>query len=208
MKFSLKISFALIILIISLSSANRINAYNNGIEDNDFITFGYHLIVDAKTIEFYNENSPRRVLFTKDIVKPIGFYNRLLGMKIGEIKNFDVPASEGFSSDDPKWSYLAGKALHYQNVQIYDVEGVNTETTHKPYVNIVKIIAIILGVISTPFIAYGSYKLYKKLFYKRCSICKKPAVGRCSSCGALYCATCFSNGCPKCGSRKLIRFSR
>ncbi|MHA1303253.1 MAG: hypothetical protein ACTSQE_04660 [Candidatus Heimdallarchaeaceae archaeon] len=185
-------------------------AYDDGLEENDLITYGFHLIVDGKTIEYHDEYTPVRILFNEKNIKPVGLYKRMLGMKLGVPKSFDVPPEEGFDASDPQWGYLAGKTLHYQNVEIYSVEGVDTNTNNNGSgnANILEIIVVILGITGSFVVAFGIYRIYPKIFFKRCSICKARAVGKCSSCHELFCTRCFSNGCPKCKSRTLIRLKK
>jgi len=197
------------ILFFSVIVAIPIQGYDSGLQDNDLVSFGYHLLVDGKTIEYYDSSIPKKTLFNENNIKPIGLYNRMLGMKIGEKRNFDIPPEEGFDVSDPDYGYLAGKLLHYQNVEVYDVQGVSS-TTSPPSGNFdfFKFIIVLSSVGGSLILIYGGVKVYPKLFFKKCSICKKKAIGKCSKCGKNYCIHCFQNGCPSCNGRTLVRFKK
>ncbi|MHA1114586.1 MAG: FKBP-type peptidyl-prolyl cis-trans isomerase [Candidatus Heimdallarchaeum aukensis] len=197
------------ILFLPVIFVTPIHSYDNGIQDNDLVSFGYHLLVDGKTIEYYDSSIPKKILFNENNIKPIGLYTRMLGMKIGEKRNFDVPPEEGFDASDPDYGYLAGKLLHYQNVEIYGVEGVSS-TTSSPSgnFNFLKFIIVLSGIGGSLVLIYCGFKVYPKLFFKKCSICNKKAIGKCSKCGQSYCIHCFRNGCPSCNGRTLVRFKK
>ena len=68
------------------------------------------------------------------------------------------------------------------------------------------ILAVLLGLGGVVAISYYAYRYSPKIFGKRCSTCKKLAIGSCKNCGKKYCERCFSNGCPSCKGRSLVRF--
>jgi hypothetical protein len=185
------------------------------VKDGDLISYGYKMYAMGTLQSTRDESNPvqiriRKINDTYNSINPPGLYDVLIGMKLGQIKtNVIIPPDEGFASDDPTFGFLHGYTLTFNNLRVFEINGIYyTETTpgsNGPFPWLPVVLGI-LGFAGIVFLSYGIYKFSPKIFGKRCSICKKRAVGKCKNCGAIFCVQCFSNGCPNCKSRSLIRF--
>ncbi len=208
--------FVMIIPIITgisiVSTPTLANQYT--IEDGDYIDYGYQMLVDSAIVETRTEANPFQIVIMEDNCVPPGLYIHLIGMNNGEIKtNIIIPPEEGFLPSDPTYGAYSGKAVTFNNLQIYKINGYHyTELPTQPEPRsfvfwILTIGGTILGLAAAVLLIYGGYRYYPKLFGKRCLTCKRSAAGYCKNCGKSFCNTCYSNGCPNCKGRSLIRFS-
>ena len=196
-------------LILALSIASTPTLANKYVvEDGDLLDYGYQLYVDGINVETRTEANPIQVAIRETLIDPPGLYDYLIGMRNGEIKsNIIIPPEEGYSTGP-----YVGKALTFQNLQIYKINGYHyTElpTQPPPKTFVFWLLTIgggILGTAGAVFLIYGGYRFYPKLFGKRCSVCKKSAIGNCKNCGKAFCNNCYAAGCPYCKGRSLIRF--
>ena len=183
------------------------------VEDGDLLSFSYTLTADANIIETYTEANPRRVRIIGETFTPPGLFNALLGMPLGSNKDAIVSPEEGFLPTDIEFAYLAGLTLYYTNLKIFEINGIHytdlptngTEPGSFGYYAI-RVGLGLVGAAAFVGLVFGSYRLYPKVFGKRCAICKTLAIGTCTKCGRKFCERCYSNGCPYCKARTLIRF--
>jgi len=203
--------FFLGLTIVNLSINN--SAALPVVETNDLISIGYRLTASATLVEVYTEEEPLKGRVVEDVFKPIGLYNGILGMELGELKDLIVPPDEGFSEYDPQYGAYAGLTLYYSGLIIYEINGFHvTEIGNgglRPGSFGFYFLRVVLGIVGATafvFMIYGGYKFYPRIFGKRCAVCKTLAIGTCKNCGRVFCERCYSNGCPYCKSRTLIRF--
>ena len=209
MSFDKKTVRIWILVFIFLLQITATKGYSNGLERNDLISYGFRLVVDGHTVEVHTEeNDAIRILFHPDNIKPIGLYDRMIGIKIGIPYNFQIPPEEGFDPSDPEYGAIAGKTLYFYDVEVYEVEGVdpNGNQNNSPNNLLAIILGTVLGIAGLVAVTYLSYRFGPSIFAKRCSVCKSKAVGRCKICEQKFCNSCYSTGCPNCKGRTLIRF--
>jgi len=185
------------------------------VKDGDLIEFGYTLVVDGQIIEKYTSSQPLAKRILPDLIQPPGLYNALIGMTLNQPKDVVVPPEDGFAKDDPQHGDLAGKTLYYYGLEVYSINGKSITDFNTGGSSLasfgyyfVRVLLGLLGVGVAVGLGYGTFLLYKKLFSKRCVVCKKPADGQCKKCGRYFCKTCYAMGCPYCGSRKLVLFKK
>ncbi|MCG3219982.1 MAG: FKBP-type peptidyl-prolyl cis-trans isomerase, partial [Candidatus Heimdallarchaeota archaeon] len=95
------------------------------VKENDLISIGYRLTVSAALVEVYTKQSPFKGQVAIDIIRPIGLYNEVIGMKLGEVRNLIVAPEDGFSEYDPEYGAYAGLTLYYDDLTIFEVNGVH-----------------------------------------------------------------------------------
>ncbi len=183
------------------------------VEDGDMLSFGYTLTANALTVETYTEANPRKTRVFESSFTPPGLFNALLSMPLGTSKKVDVPPEEGFLHTDPNHAELAGLTLYYTNLKVFEINGLfytdlptsGTEPGSFGFYAI-RVGLGLVGAAAFVGLVYGGYRLYPKVFGKKCAICKTLAVGSCTKCGRKFCERCYSNGCPYCKARTLRRF--
>ena len=216
MRRSIKISY-LIILLVTISVIHfdlDATAALPVVEANDLISLGYRLTVSAETVLVYTMENPFKGQVTTDVVRPPGLYFEVIGMELGEVRSLIVSPEDGFSEFDPDYGEYAGYALYYDDLTIFEINGVhitevNTNGGLRPGsfgFYFLRVVLGLIGVTAFVFLIYGGYKLYPRILGKRCAACKTLAVGTCRKCGKTFCERCYSNGCPYCRSRTMIRF--
>jgi hypothetical protein len=208
--------FVLIVpIIVGISIvSNPALADKYAVEDGDYLDYGYQMLVEGSIVETRTEANPFQIVIASDNCVPPGLYEHLIGMYNGQIKtNIIIPPEDGFLPSDPTYGAYAGKAVTFNNLQIYKINGYHyTELPTQPPPKsfgfwLLTIGGSILGVAGAVLLIYGGYRFLPKLLGKRCLTCKKSAVGQCKNCGKAFCNTCYSAGCPNCKGRSLIRFS-
>lgn len=203
------IAFVVFVPMVFLS----VSAYTpeKGVESGEIIEYGYVLRAgeDPQIIEVFSKTQPKKQRVVPDVVRPIGLYERIIGLKLGQIYRLEIPPDEGFSQNDPEYGHLAGKTLYYMDLQIYKVHGYTPsgEESGNSIGSIIITTIIVIGSIAAGgFVSFVIYRSASRVFAKRCKTCKKVAVGKCSNCGRAFCNRCYSSGCPYCKGRKLILF--
>jgi hypothetical protein len=211
LKISCILTIILVVSIIHLSFDS--SAALPKVEENDLISIGYRLTVSAVVVEVYTETNPFKGQVATDVIRPIGLYNGIIGMELGEVRALIVAAADGFSEYDPEYGAYAGFTLYYDDLTIFEINGVHITDVENGGLRpgsfgfyFLRIVLSIVGVAAFVFLVYGGYKLYPKVLGKRCVVCKTLAVGTCRKCGRVFCERCYSNGCPYCKSRTMIRF--
>ncbi|MHA1708051.1 MAG: hypothetical protein ACTSYV_03085 [Candidatus Heimdallarchaeaceae archaeon] len=209
--FIILLSFSTLFLSPSLFPVHAAKVY---VADGDLISFGYHLIANQTTFEIRTEDNPVKVRITKDSFKPPGLYDDIIGMELGSMKDeIIVYPEEGYTPIDGTYASLYNLTLYYKRLKIYAVNGLfytdylTNGGTSPPFGKILlNIFYALLGLSAFGLVIFGGFKLYPLVFGKRCAVCKKPAIGTCKKCGKTFCELCYSNGCPYCKGRSLIRF--
>jgi hypothetical protein len=178
----------------------------------DFVHFGFQLYWQEVLQDTRTELNPVEINFTPETTSPPGLYDVLLGMKNGAIKELVIitPADGGYESSDPDYGYLEGEVVEFRNLQIYEINGFYYTDVFPPGGGnfgrtLLIIVGVVLGLGAVVGSAYVIYRFSPKIFGKRCLTCKSLAVGKCRNCGKSFCEKCFSNGCPSCKGRSLIR---
>ena len=200
---------AISIIHISLNSSAALPV----VKENDLVAIGYRLTISAVLVEVYTVQTPFKGQVALDIIRPIGLFNEVIGMKLGEVKNLIVAPEDGFSEFDSEYSAYAGLTLYYDDLTIFEINGVHITEVENGGITpgsfgfyFLRVVLGLLGGTAFVFLIYGGYKLYPRVFGKRCAVCKTLAVGTCRKCGKVFCERCYSNGCPYCKSRTMIRF--
>ena len=202
-----------IIIFTQPAYTERCSAAPPYVEAGDLLSYGYRLEVDHVVIDYYNREAPAMKRLVPDIVTPEGLFNALIGMALHTPKDITVLPEEGFTFSDPYHPELEGKTLYYYALEVYEINGVST--TEEPDDNLglfgyyfLRIGLGVLGFGAVLGLIYFGYRYYPKIFGKRCLVCNKSAIGKCTKCNKAFCERCYSNGCPACKSRTLIHFKR
>ncbi len=184
------------------------------VEDGDMLSFSYTLkVVEANFVETYTEANPRKILFLEATFTPSGLFNALLNMPLGSNKDVVVPPEDGFLPSDSQYSHLSGLTLYYTNLKVLEINSEHytdlptngAEPGSFGYYAI-RVGLGLVGAAAFVGLVYGGYRLYPKVFGKRCEVCKTLAIGTCTKCGRKFCERCYSNGCPYCKARTMKRF--
>lgn len=204
----IRLVMALWLLNLFLMS-NQTSAYTSslGIEDGDKVNLDYILTYDGEV----QENGPgfEPTVSEGDLIQ--GFYEGLLGMKLGEEKHIVVPPSKGYTKPGHE---LEGKTLIFDvliNYIISNIRGddydIGTEggvgTTLKSIGNVI----LILGALGVGYLGYSGFK--NRITVPNCAHCtiqgrSAKSEGSCGSCGGHFCRSSFAKGCPNCHSNTLI----
>ena len=202
-----------IIVTLTVGYSDSCYADKYYLQHGDFVDFGFNLYANEILQGVKSEADPVKINFAPDIISPPGLFDVMDGMKNGAILDRVVitPADGGYESSDPEFGHLAGEVVEFRNLQIYAINNFLATDVFPPGgdSDFGRILLIVLGVVlGLGVVIGGSYFIYRyspKIFGKRCLTCKSLAVGRCTNCGKAFCEKCFSNGCPSCKGRSLIR---
>ena len=176
----------------------------NGIQEDDIVKIDYILTVDGE-IEDQGQDWQTEVS-TKRLI--VGMYENLLGMKVDEEKEFDVPPHQGYTKPDHE---LYGLTLHFEVYVVSLVSNVNDSSSGDSGIGeVLKNIGTAILVI-----AVGAFAIYLYASSKSrstnpyCVHCKSigkktRSDGYCSKCSNYYCRASFSKGCPSCKNNTLI----
>lgn len=206
----IRLVMALWLLNLFLMS-HQTSAYTSslGIEEDDEVNLDYILTVDGKVKEETPGFETRITTGLGGIIE--GFYDGLLGMKIGEEKQIVVPPNKGYT--DPSKD-LYGKTLYFDvliNFIVSNVRGddydIGSEggvgTTLKSVGNGI----LIVGALGVGYLGYSGFK--NRITVPNCAHCtiqgrSVKSEGSCGSCGGHFCRSSFAKGCPNCHSNTLI----
>jgi len=197
---SIKFAGVIFLLVIVAQSFITADAYSAtyGVEIGDTVTMSY--VGTKDNGEIFDQNA--HATFTIDNSKLIpGFVDGIVGMKIGETKNFVVPPARGYKTGE-----LAGINLNFK-VTIISVAGYDPSSTTAVDDTFSRTfmgwtIAILLVV----FGAFG-FMAVKNNFVPsltKCIICGEPYEGTCANCSASYCRKDFGRRCQECGHKTFI----
>lgn len=202
----------LLILFLIISSSN-VSGYTDetGIQDGDVMAIEYEGRYADNNVVF-DSSDGETVDFTVSLGSIIrGFYDGLLGLKVGESAVINVPVGKGYSELDAPLPELANRELNF-NVFIHGVtKNVNGEedsssdlfSTITTWVQVIGSIAIAI------FVIIGLNGLRSKSTTAVCAHCKglgrsTKSEGKCSKCGSFYCRASFGRGCPNCKGNSFI----
>ncbi len=208
----LSILIALLTMSLSFSSIRLSKAAIPVVEPGDLIGYSYRLIASGSLIEVKSEDNPEKVILTTTISPP-GLYDELVDMKLGEVKDTVIPPEKGFSISDPTYGYLFNTTLYFNDLKVVMLNNIYyTELPTNGFLPgsfgyyFIRVGGGLLVAAAVLFLVYGGYKLYPRILGKKCTVCKALAIGTCKKCSKIFCEKCYSNGCPFCKSRTLLRF--
>ncbi|MHA2502372.1 MAG: FKBP-type peptidyl-prolyl cis-trans isomerase [Candidatus Kariarchaeaceae archaeon] len=214
MRKSLLSNTFLLILLVSpllISSPVTTHAYTecDGVESGDVALVSYTGTIqggDRDGEQFDTGNQVQFTIASGSLIE--GFYEGMLGMKIGERKTIVVPPSKGYSTGD-----LAGQTLNFevfldailQGARDCDDGGEGTGFGS----TLGKIFTWIAGIGVVAFVGYSLYLITQKQTTADCVHCKtegrdRLSDGKCGKCGNHYCRQSFSRGCPNCKSNTFV----
>ncbi len=185
-----------LLLMISILTTTQAYSDINGIEYDDVIDVTCDIYMDSELVGEFTELAPFRFQVNEYIVNRI-LVDAVIGLKVGETKSYIT------------W------LIDYQNGTITTVEYFDTtiyriivdSTPEKPIGRgVIIALSVIGGLGAAAGFGYLAYKARKTVFAKKCVICKIVAVGTCKKCGRTFCERCYSNGCPYCKSRTMLKF--
>jgi hypothetical protein len=205
-------SFVFFILILNTITSST-SAYTDtlGIEEGDTVDLEYDLrIQGADEIE----ETGRFETEVNDFSLIVGFYEGLLGMKIGEDKVIIVPPNKGYTNPtgDLNTDKLIGETLVF-NVHIFgivkNIRSQGSSSDGDLFDKIVQGVKVVGIIALIAFVSIGLYGLRAKTTTPACLHCKSlgrstNAEGKCSKCGSTYCRASFGRGCPNCKSNSFI----
>ncbi len=198
-----------VLLILLTAQVQQIKAYTSsgGIEDGDEVILDYVLYVDNK--EYQKGNDFDTVVKKGTLID--GFYEGLLGMKIGEEKRIVVPPDKGYTNPSDE---LYGKELVfdvYFKELVHNVRDDTSSTSSGTGLGnaLTTIGEIITGIAIIAFLGYIYIQSRSRIKNPYCEHClehniKTRSDGHCSKCGKYYCRASFAKGCPNCGNNTLI----
>lgn len=207
----------LMIVIFLAIPAQSVHAYTtcDGIERGDRVIVQYVGTFADTGVEF-DSSPPGGAAFTITTPGLIqGFYEGLLGMKIGQEKTINVPASKAYSAETAPSPEFVNRALVFE-VEVLDVDAPTTIETCEndgPGVlsQLIRVVGTILALGLVGFVGVSAYLALNKRTTRACVHCRengrdRKAEGNCSSCGLHYCRASFSRGCPNCGNNSFIPY--
>lgn len=105
--------------ILLLFSGTTVKAYTStiGIEEDDIVDVEYEGLF-ADTLEEFDSGRVDFTISPGSII--LGFYEGLLGLKVGESAVIDIPVGKGYSSSDAPSSEFVDRALIF-NVFIHEI---------------------------------------------------------------------------------------
>lgn len=187
-----------IILLLAFPILTQIRAYSDihGVEYDDIIDVTCEIYKDEELVGDFTEAAPFRFQVNEHLVNRI-LVDAVVGLKVGETKPYIT------------WiiDYRNGTitTVEYYDTTIYRI--VEDSTPDKPVgKGFIITISVIGGLAVAVGLVYLSYKARTTFLAKKCAICKAVAVGNCKKCGRTFCERCYSNGCPYCKSRTLLKF--
>lgn len=194
-----------ILFLMSLQSS----AYTTslGIEDDDEVNLDYILTYDGQVQEegpgFVTKVNPEAIIQ--------GFYEGLLGMKLGEEKQIVVPPHKGYNTAGHP---LEGKTLYFDvliNSIVSNIRGddydIGTEGGVGTTLQSVGNGILIVGSLGVVYLGISGFR--NRITVPNCAHCaiqgrSVKSEGTCGSCGEHYCRSSFAKGCPNCHSNTLI----
>jgi len=199
----------LILVPIYLQSiAVPTHAYSScvGIEDGDKVNMDYKGTIQSTGEVFDQRNGAEFTIASGQLIE--GFYQGVIGMKVGESKTIVVPPSQGYQSGK-----LAGKTLVfdvYINKIVTGSHPCTTTSSGSGFGNtLFNIIKWLAGFAVAGFIGVTLYFTLQKSTTPDCEHCKtenrsRLSEGKCGKCGKYYCRQSFSRGCPNCKSNTFV----
>lgn len=200
-------------MIILILSSTKVSGYSDdkGIETGDVMSIEYEgRYADTREIFDFSRDGP--VDFT---ISPgsiiIGFYEGLLGLKVGDSSIIDIPVGKGYSTADAPIPELANRALVFNvfiNAVVTDVSP-DDDSSSNLFSTISTWLTVIGGIVLFVFVIVGLNGLRSKTSTAACAHCKSlgrstKSEGKCSKCGNFYCRASFGRGCPNCKGNSFI----
>jgi hypothetical protein len=198
----ISISLLLILMIKPVSSYTA----SGGIETGDFVILDYELTYDGE-LQDEADNWETEV---RDGILIDGFYEGLLGMHPGELKNIKVDPEDGYTdpTDD-----LYGKTLYFKvfidaiSLNVRDSDDTGGSSGTGSFLSALGTGILVLG--GGAVIIYLFMVAQGRVTTPYCEHCKKigrktRSEGYCGSCKTHYCRASFRKGCPNCGSNTFM----
>ncbi len=185
-----------ILLTISILTTTQAYSDIHGIEYDDIIDITCEIYKDSELVGEFTEAGPFRFQVNEHLVNKI-LVDAVIGLKVGDTKSYIT------------W------IIDYQNGTTTKVEYFDTiifrivedSTPERPIgKGVIITFSVIGGLGAVVGLGYLSYKVRTTFLAKKCVVCKIIAVGNCKKCGRSFCERCYSNGCPYCKSRTLLKF--
>ena len=197
----LKIVILGIILLTPLISSGYSNS--TGIQDGDVVLLDYMLTVDDE--EFERGDNVQMTVSEEDMIE--GFYEGVLGMKIGEQKEIVVQSKDGYDSGE-----LAGKTLYFDVIiteLLYDVNDPDNPNNTNTDAVIRWIMIVVWGGIGITALFLLKNYVTRKIRIPPCVHCKTEgrdvmSEGSCKHCGQAFCRTSYKKGCPNCHGNTFV----
>jgi len=219
---SIIMSIIIIVQLFSISTPISVTAYTScdGIEEGDVALVQYIGTYDPDgdgTPEEFDRHRDNGAEFTIEPGRLIdGFYNGLLGMKVGERKNIIVPPSQGYVNVPPgsPQEKFEGQTLYFDTYIVSiiqgerDCDGANSGDSFGN--QIASFFGYVAGILLISFIAIYFYYSLQKQTTPKCEHCSSegrndvPSEGKCGKCGQFYCRKSFSRGCPSCTANSFV----
>ena len=219
---SIIMSIIIIVQLFSISTPISVTAYTScdGIEKGDKALVQYVGEYDPDgdgVLEEFDRHSNNGAEFTIDPSNLIvGFYNGMLGMKVGEDKNIVVPPSQGYTESYPgsPTEKFVGQTLYFYVYIVSiiqgerDCDGANSGDSFGN--QLASFFGYVAGILVISFIAIYFYYSLQKQTTPKCEHCSSegrndvPSEGKCGKCGQFYCRKSFSRGCPSCTANSFV----
>ncbi|MCH8908254.1 MAG: FKBP-type peptidyl-prolyl cis-trans isomerase [Candidatus Heimdallarchaeota archaeon] len=204
----------LIVLFFLTIPSIQTNAYTNelGIERGDVVEMELFGTKQSDGSVFQPQSTSS---FEIDPIGLItGFYTEVIGMKVGETKEFSVAPSDGYTDPEHK---LYGETLLFEVFIIAIKDNIRSETdangddegsgTFSRFLDIgLKITGglFVIGAL-VYFWNAGNVRTTPKCVHCASIGRSKYAEGKCKKCGNAYCRASFSRGCPNCKANSFIQ---
>ena len=214
MVYSLLLIFCVQIAFVHVPKSTMAYTSCDGIEQGDVAVVDYKGTVQSTGKVFDSTENRGPATFTIAPDKLIqGFYEGMLGMKIGERKTITVPPEKGYTDINtaPDKS-LVGETLIF-DVYVQSIKSgthaCNTSNSSGSSDTFLKVIGWIIGLGAVGFFGITGYYRLQKTVTKSCVHCKtegrdRLSEGKCGKCGNYYCRQSFSRGCPNCKSNTFV----
>lgn len=215
-------SIIIIVQLFSISTPISVTAYTScdGIEEGDVALVQYIGTYDPDgdgVFEEFDRHRDNGAEFTIEPGRLIdGFYNGLLGMKVGEEKNIIVPPSQGYVNVPPgsPQEKFEGQTLYFDTYIVSiiqgerDCDGANSGDSFGN--QLASFFGYVAGILIISFITIYFYYSLQKQTTPKCEHCSSegrndvPSEGKCGKCGQFYCRKSFSRGCPSCTANSFV----
>ncbi|MHA2250141.1 MAG: FKBP-type peptidyl-prolyl cis-trans isomerase [Candidatus Kariarchaeaceae archaeon] len=219
------VKYCLLFITIALILADPSVAYRDeaGAEVGDVVDVDYELSFTNGTVKEANPFSGVILRSTANGGNTIdGFYQGILGMKIGETKIVTVPPELGYTTPGHD---LYGLTLIFEITLLRVVQNIRTDysQTSTPggggaddgdgaFSKVWGVVKVFLYIGGGIFFIFAFYTILQKQTIPGCAHCKSlgksnVSEGKCGKCGTPYCRNSFSRGCPNCKSNTFIPYS-
>lgn len=208
--------FTLTLLFVLIFSPQSSTAYTSGggLETGDIVDIDYEGILEDGEIF-----DPGPTLFNQEVKSDgtsgsviTGFYEGLLGMKVGDRKEIVVQPEDGYTSPSHN---LYNKVLIFNVYIVRLVENVRgddgeDDSGSGTFAKIVDVFTKIAGTVLVIGAFAYMWNFRTNVQIPNCVHCESigrkhvNAEGKCKKCGNGYCRASFSKGCPNCHANSFV----